>query len=635
MCGIFGFSGFQDPTLLKRMGHSLFHRGPDSEGMFSADQLNMGMRRLSIIDLESGEQPIFNEDNTIAVVFNGEIYNYIELREELISKGHHFITRTDTEVIVHAYEEWGTACLTRFNGMFALALYNKRTKQLLIARDRSGQKPLYYYYKNGKFLFASEIKALLMADFIPREVNHNAIDAYLGLRYVPEPSTMFKDIFTLPSAHFLILNKDGDLKIERYYEIKLIHDSNYLSSSYSLEAVESKLQEAVRLVMRSDVPVGAYLSGGIDSSLLVALMCQHNERINTYSIGFNSAIDETAEARQTAQLLGTHHQETHCTPEDLKLLPKIIYQMDRPVGDALIIAFHKLAELASKDLKVVISGEGADEIFAGYPFHKLMQMMHSYHQLMPAFIHNNISVPTLRKVPDQLLNLFFKFPAQLGKQGKQIFLDFLTGFRNNSLFSNYMALKTLWRYEARQDLYSSAFKNLASHNWIPQERDNKGHYLDRLLKIQWDEWLQDCTIIRQDKNSMTHSLEIRLPFLDHELIDLSFKINPKLKATWFKDKIIERKLAKKILPAEITQRPKKPFFFPMDYFFENKEFTNLVNLTLNEEQIKKRGYFDSTYIKNLLQKMQTREFIYLKQVTSLVILELWHMIFIDGEQPAL
>lgn len=632
MCGIFGFWGFQNSSLLNKMANTIAHRGPDSQGFFTHENFSMGMRRLRIIDLEGGEQPIFNEDKTVVICYNGEIYNYIELKEELLSLGHLFKTNSDTEVIVHAYEEWGTQCLARFNGMFAFALYDIRKKQLFMARDRCGQKPLYYFYQNGHFVFASEIKAILNADFVSREVCVSAIDAYLSLRYVPEPRTMFENIRTLPAAHYLLLNQKGEIFIHRYWDIPLIENrKDYLSPKAAFEKIEYQLRQSVKLVMRSDVPVGAYLSGGVDSSLLVALMREHNPHINTYSIGFNSPIDETHEARETAKLLGTNHHEVYCTPKDIGLLPKVIYHMDRPVGDALIIAFYKLAELASRDLRVVVSGEGADEIFAGYQFHKVMQLFNTYFQVMPKVLHQKLLIPLLNKIPAKFLNMFFHFPAALGREGKQHFLKFLSNYPNNSLFANYMALKTLWRFDSRHQLYSDAFKFYATHQWVPKVRDMGGKFLDRLLKLQWDEWLQDWAIIRQDKNTMAHSLEIRLPFLDHHLIELGFQISPKLKATWFKDKIIERKLAKHLLPEQVVNRTKKPFYFPMKYFFENSQFTELVKQTLNKNQIIKRGYFNPDYIEKLLKKMQTREFIYLKQVVSLVILELWHQVFIDRQ----
>ncbi len=629
MCGIFGFAGFTEEGLLRRMADSLVHRGPDGEGFHSTGAFSMGMRRLSIIDLDGGWQPIFNEDNTLAVCFNGEIYNYVELMEELREKGHTFRTRSDTEVIVHAYEEWGRDCVKRFNGMFAFALHDTRTGDAFFARDRCGQKPFYYWNENGKFVFASEVKAILESAFVPRECNVPAIDAYLGLRYVPEPQTMFRGVFTLPAAHTLTLTARGGMKFERYWDVTLKQDRVYPSDGDMLDEVERGLREAVRLTMRSDVPVGGYLSGGVDSSLLVALMCGHNDRVNTYSIGFNSPIDETRDAAETARLLGTTHHEIQCSPEDFDLLPEVVHHMDRPVGDALTIAFYKLAQATARDHKVVISGEGADEIFGGYSFQNVIQLAEWYHRAVPGFLHRGVAMPLLRGLPVDLLNRFFVFPAKLGQQGKARLVDFMGGYGQRSLFGNYIALKTLWSRDAREAVYTDRYKALATEFWVPPVRDSGGQFLDRLLKLQWDEWLQDWCIIRQDKNTMAHSLEVRLPFLDHNLIDLAFRIPPRLKNNGFKDKIIERQLARKLLPPAVVNRPKIPFFLPMEFFFEHPQIKRLIADTLNEEQIRKRGYFEPAAVKALLARMETREFVTLKQVMSLVILELWHQVFID------
>jgi asparagine synthase (glutamine-hydrolysing) len=634
MCGIFGFSGFVDKGLLARMGASLVHRGPDGEGFYEDEphRFFMGMRRLSIIDLEGGWQPIYNEDRSLALCYNGEIYNYVELREELTGKGHRFQTHSDTEVIVHAYEEWGRDCVKRFNGMFAFAVHDARSGETFCARDRCGQKPFYYHQRNGRFVFASEVKAILQCRDVPRACNRAAIDAYLALRYVPEPRTMFEGIFTLPAAHTLRLTAAGEITIERYWDISL-GAGPYLPDEELVGQTENLLREAVRLTMRSDVPVGGYLSAGVDSSLLVALMTEHSDKVNTYSIGFNSPGDETHAAAETARLLGTNHHEIQCGPEDFDLLPKVVYHMDRPVGDALIMAFYKLAEGAAKDLKVVISGEGADEIFGGYSFQNVIQLAECYHQAVPGFLHGSVAMPVLRALPVEFLTKFFVFPAKLGQQGKARLVDFLGNYRRRNLFENYIALKTLWPREARAAAYTAEFKSLATDAWIPPVRDASGAFLDRLLKIQWDEWLQDWCIIRQDKNTMAHSLEVRLPFLDHHLIEQAFRVPPRLKNNGLRDKIIERRIAEKLLPREVTHRKKNPFFLPMEFFFEHPQIRRLITDTLNEDQIRKRGYFEPAYVNALLDKMQTREFVYLKQVMALVILELWHRVFIDGETP--
>jgi len=631
MCGIVGFAGFEEPGLLKRMTDVIRHRGPDGEGFFSEPGLSMGNRRLSIIDLEGGWQPIYNEDESLVVCFNGEIYNYVELMEELRERGHAFRTRCDTEVIVHAFEEWGIECLQRFNGMFVFALWDLKAGELILARDRCGQKPLYLWSESGALIFASEVKAILESERVERRCNLPAVDAFLALRYVPEPQTMFAGVRTLPAAHYLRRSRDGQIAIERYWDVPL-WEGDYLSDGEYLEQLEEKFFEAIRLTMRSDVPVGAYLSAGVDSSLIAAAMCRHSDRVNTFSIGFHSNVDETAEAAETARLLGTQHHEVYCTPEDFDRLPQIVWHMDRPVGDALVIAFHKLAEATSQHVKVVLGGLGADEMFAGYSFHKLIQLTERYRRLVPGALHRAVAMPLLRATPVRLLDRFFQFPAYLGSRGKARLVDFLAHYSERDLFHNYVSLRTLFELEERRELYSGGMREHAGLSWMPPVRDRGGRFLDRLLKLQYDEWLQDWAIIRDDKNTMAHSLEIRLPFLDHELIELAFRMPPHLKTSRMQDKVIERRLARKLLPPEVVRRPKNPFFLPMEYFYEHPNVRELIRLTLNEEQVRRRGTFDPAKVSELVQRMESREFLCLQQVMSLVILELWHMIFIDKQK---
>ncbi len=632
MCGIYGFAGFDEPGLLDRMAERLRHRGPDGIGSWRHPGLTMGMRRLSIIDLAGGQQPIANEDGTVVVCQNGEIYNYVELTEELKRLGHLFRTRSDTEVIVHAYEQWGVDCLARFNGMFAIALYDLGRERLFLARDRCGQKPLYYWDRGGRFIFASEIKAILESRQVTRAPNPAALDAYLCLRCVPEPATMFAGIQTLPAAHYLLRGADGASTLRRYWDVTLRREEEACRSGREyLEELEALFFDAVRIAMRSDVPVGAYLSAGVDSSLIVAAMRRYNERINTYSIGFRSPVDETAAAARTARLLGANHHEIYCLAEDFDLLPRVIWQMDRPVGDMLIIAFYKLAAAASRDLKVVISGEGADEMFAGYSFHKVIQWVNTYRRLAPDWLHRGAVLPLLRAAPVALLNRFFEFPAYLGATGKERLVDFLGRYDRRNLSENYVALKTLWSLDERRAIYSDQFKAAAGDAWIPPVRDSGGPFLDRLLKLQYADWLQDWALIRQDKNAMAHSLEVRLPYLDHRLIELAFRMPPRLKIRGLRDKVIERRLAAKLLPPEVVRRPKVPFFFPVEYLFQHPKVRDWIQLTLNEERVRRRGYFDPAKIKVLVDRLLRRDFVQVKQVMSLVILELWHQIFIDRE----
>lgn len=635
MCAIFGFAGFSDPDLLRRMAAALHHRGPDGTGFFASDRFSMGNCRLSIIDLAGGDQPVENEDGTLVVVQNGEIYNYLELRDQLDARGHQFKTRCDTEVLVHAYEEWGRDMVHHLNGMYAFAIHDRRTGETFIARDRCGQKPLYYYQRNGKFIFASEVKALLECPWVERAANLNAIDPYLGIRNVPEPETMFAGVFILPAAHTLTLSRHGDLRIERYWSVPLKTDGTYRSDDDYLEELEAAFRQAVKLTLRSDVPVASYLSAGVDSSLITAAARTATSNLHTFSIGFNSPIDETKEAAQTARLLGTTHHEIHMTPDDFERLPRVIWQMDRPVGDALIIAFDRLAAHCAQDFKVVLGGEGADEMFGGYQFHKIIPLVERYSRLVPGFVHSGLMMPGFRATPAAVLNKFFQFPADLGRGGKKRIGEFLADYRHRDLRQNYTMLRTLWSRDERQAIYADSFKARATHEWITPEaaadRDGGAPFLDRLLKLQYDDWLQDWALIRQDKNTMAHGLELRLPFLDHHLIELAFQMPPHLKATAKRDKIIERQLASRLLPPEIAGRPKNPFFLPMDYFYTNPKIRDLIELTLNKDAVARRGYFDPTRVRALVDSMKRGEFIGLKQVMSLVILELWHLIFIDRQ----
>jgi asparagine synthase (glutamine-hydrolysing) len=629
MCGIFGFVGFDDPALLGRMGRALAHRGPDGEGYFRCGPLSMGMRRLSIIDVSGGDQPIFNEDRTVAVCFNGEIYNYLELTEELRALGHRFATRSDTEVLVHAYEEYGADFLGRLNGMFAFALYDVRRGELLLARDRAGQKPLYYHQENGRFIFASEVKGILEADHVQRRCNVRAIDSYLAMRYVPQPDTLFEGIRVLPAAHRLRIRR-GEVQVERYWDLPSA-PHRYLTDREYVEEFEARFHDAVRLTMRSDVPVAAYLSGGIDSSLVVAVMRQFTDKLKTFSIGFGSPIDETGQASELAAHLGCEHENVFCRPEDFRRLPQAIWHLERPIGDALILAYFRLAEEASRHAKVVLSGEGADEIFAGYSFHKIIQWTEVYHRYVPGLLNRGALVPLLRLTPVDLLDKFFIYPAHLGRKGKAKTVDYLSRYPSRTLNQNYVALRALFDCNERQRLYAPDHLHLATDAWQVESEPAAGDLLDRLLRLQFKDWLQDNLLLRQDKNTMAHSLELRAPFLDHNLIELAFRMPSRLKLRGLVDKYIERRLARKLLPPKNARRSKNPFYLPLEHFRGNPELDDLVRLTLDPDRVRRRGYFNPAQVRRLVTRMDQGEFLDLKQVLSLVILELWHMVFIDKQ----
>ncbi len=629
MCGIFGFAGFQDDALLGRMAQVLVHRGPDGEGFYRAPTFSMGMRRLSIIDLAGGGQPIANEDGSQLLCFNGEIYNYVELREELEKLGHRFATRSDTEVIVHAHEQWGTECLDRLNGMFAFALWDIRREELFLARDRTGQKPLYYHRRGGRLVFASEVKALLECKEVPRELNRRAVDPYLALRYVPQPETLFRDIHVLPAGHWMRWRK-GESTIRRWWEVPLGEPAGRSRADLQ-EELEALFLDAVHLTMRSDVPFGAYLSAGIDSSLVVAAMTRESAPVRTFSIGFDSPIDETPKARELASHLGCEHHEIHARPEDFQRLPRVIWHLERPIGDVLILAYYLLAEATRQEVKVVLSGEGADESFAGYSFHKVIRWTEWAHRVVPGFLTRRVVAPAVARAPVELLDRFFVYPAALGRRGRHKTADFLRGYGQRSLDGNYVALRSLFDLEERRALYTPDFRGAASEDWIRADPE-EGPFLDRLLALQFDDWLQDNLLLRQDKNTMAHGLELRCPFLDHRIIELAFRMPANMKIRWGVDKWVERQLGRDLLPGENLRRSKNPFYFPLEYFHEKSAVQELIRMCLDEEVVRRRGLFDPAAVTRLVREMESGEFLVLKQVMGLVILELWQRIFLDGER---
>jgi len=640
MCGIYGFAGFQEEGLLERMGRVLRHRGPEGEGYFMARDgrpFAMGMRRLAIIDVSGGGQPVFSEDGTVTVIHSGAIYNYVELMEELRAKGHVFKSRSDAEVLVHGYEEWGIdGLLPRLNGMFAFCVHDGKSGDFFLARDRCGQKPLYYTHSSGRFLFASEIKALLQSAHVEVRTNIKAIDPYLTLRSVPEPQTMFAGIFTLPAAHCLHHRADGAISIRRYWEIQLLPGEGhvYESDEAYAEAFEALWEDAVRLCLRSDAPVGAHLDGSVDSALTVAAMARHRSGFNTYSLGFGAAPGEAPGAAGMATFPGTRHHEIITTAEDFNLLPEIVWHLDRPVGDPLIIGFYKLAQEASKDLKVMLGGEGADEVLAGHDFHKTISLVEKYRRRLPRALHRGVLLPGFKITPWKLMKLFSSSPAALGSKGKARLHDFLKNYDRRDLGHNQIALRALWAMDERRDVYADEFKSLATDAWMGRERsgDRDAPFLDRLLRLPYDDGFQDGALIRQDQNTMAHSVEYRRPFLDHRLIELAFTLPPHLKINRWTDKVIERQLADKTLPKQIARRSVPPVGPPAGFFFDHPEFKTLVADTLNAGQIKKRGYFDPRHVAALVSTMNTtRELVSCRQVMSLVILELWHRAFVDKQ----
>ncbi|MBT3510992.1 MAG: asparagine synthase (glutamine-hydrolyzing) [Nitrospina sp.] len=631
MCGIFGYIGFeQDERLLRRMADVVSTRGPDDEGFLMGERVGLGMRRLSIIDVNYGHQPIFNKDKTLAIFFNGEIYNYKDLTKDLQQKGYKFRTHSDTEVILHLFEEYGPQCVNHLNGMFAFVIYNIPQKTLFIARDRIGIKPLYYWAENGEFLFGSEIKSILEYEKVSREPNLAAIDHYLTLRYVPGPSTMFVDIHKFPAGHWGIW-KEGNLELHRYWSPQL-YSGPYHSDEYYHERFAELFKESVRKRMMSEVPLGAFLSGGIDSSAIVAAMSQlTNDPVKTFSVGFDWPGDELPAAREVARKLGCDHHEIKCRPEDFSLFPDIIQSLDEPIGDAIVVPLYLLSKLAHQHVKVVLTGDGGDEALAGYIFHKVMYWARQYSRWTPDIIQDRMVKPLVLRSPFWLINLAFSYPEGLAKRGRLRLFDYLSLVQENRPEAEYRSLLTLFDTRDKERLYRDGMNPFING---PTDREgdlrNNRPYLDVLLKLQYSGWLPDCILNKLDKTSMAHSVEARVPFLDHDLVEFLYKSPSHLKLNGLRDKVLLRDQLAQLLPGHFSRRKKINFYIPIGNFLHKEPLRGFVETCLSEESVRKRGYFSWEMVKTLRNSIG-KEFIFDKQVLALVALEIWHRIFIDRE----
>lgn len=632
MCGICGYTGIDQDGLLEEMTDALVHRGPDHAGYYREAGVGLGHRRLSIIDIAGGDQPIYNEDESLLIVFNGEIFNYRSLREKLLQRGHRLRTKSDTEVILHLYEDEGPDCLQQLNGQFAIAIYDRRRKRLFLARDRLGIKPLYYAELNGRFLFASELKSILRyQDFNPG-INWNSIHDYLALRYVPGPGGMFREIRKMPAAHYAIV-EDSQLTLHRYWKPELFNGPFPGSEEEYLQGFSERFERSVKRRLISEVPVGAYLSGGLDSSVIVAAFSRLvTEPVRTFSVGFDYEHDELTQAAETARRLGCQHTEISCRAEDIALLPEVVYHLDEPVGDAIVIPMYQLAQEATKQVTVVLTGEGSDEILGGYLFHRALLMGHNMARITPRWVREKLLRTAISLTPNALVNLAFDYPAALGKRGKEKVSDFLGMLEPAQLPQAYRHLISLFDDRDTGSLYTDEFKSQLS----TQARDIAGPatarsapFLNQIIDLQFEHWLPDDILMKQDKMSMAHSLEGRVPFMDHELVEYALKIPPKLKIRGGVCKYILRQYAERLLPESVATRRKQPFYVPLEKYFSQPAFQELMHDTLSEQAVRNRGILRPEAVARLRKSMGSGEFIYAKQVLSLMILELWFRIMVD------
>ncbi|MCK5451212.1 MAG: asparagine synthase (glutamine-hydrolyzing), partial [Candidatus Omnitrophica bacterium] len=559
MCGICGKVFFDKdrtpaPDTLKKMMHVMNHRGPDDEGMYISKQVGLGHKRLTIIDLNTGKQPIANEDGMIWVVYNGEIYNYKELRANLIQKGHTFKTDTDTEVIVHLYEQYGEKCISKLRGMFAFALWDERERMLLLARDRVGIKPLYYSITETSIIFASEIKSILVDPSVKREVNFAGVDKFLTYFYTPGPETVFKNIDKLNPGYFLIL-KDGKVAVKQYWDLNFSMSETEGNFKTSAAELTDLLRKTVRDHMISDVPVGFLLSGGIDSTALLSFATEQTDKdISTFTIGFegHDFADERPYAKLAAEKFGTKHHEMTITAKDfLDFLPKYVWHMEEPVCEPPAIALYFVSKLAKEYVKVLISGEGGDEAFAGYPNYRNFVWLERVKKLFGPL---NGSVSKILSHMSSL-SLFSKFEKYAPLMN--IALDGYYYSRSSGPFSFFNA--------NIEKLYSEKFRNHIDkkyslepvNSYLHNVRDQGN--LAKMLYVDTKTWLPDDLLIKADRITMANSIELRVPLLDHKVLEFAACLPAHYKLNGFTTKYILKKCFRNRVPKEILNRKKTGF----------------------------------------------------------------------------
>lgn len=596
----------------------LTHRGPDDTGVFIENDVALGIARLSIIDLAGGHQPIHNEDKTIWLVCNGEIYNFMELREYLSKKGHIFYTKTDTEVIVHLYEEYGYDCLNKLNGMFAFAIFDQKKKELFIARDRFGIKPLYYSEDSGQLIFASEIKSILQFPDFKRELDLAALDQYLTFEYVPAPRSIFKNIKKLPAAHYLTF-KDKNITISKYWDIDFSQRQVLVDEAEAKEKLAQLLNTVIKRHLISDVPLGIFLSGGIDSSTITALSSKlSNNRIKTFSIGFKEdSFDESNYALKVSGLYNTEHYHHIFGVNDLlSIIPKAMYYLDEPLADASFFPTYLLSNFARQNVTVALSGEGGDEIFAGYPTYQAHKLARFY-KYIPAYIRNNIINKFINRLPVSTDNfsLDFKvkrFVSSLGADAALRHIYWMGSFNFQDKIKLYSpSLMEVLMADNVHDTLSSYL--VYSKNYCE---------LDLFQYLDIKTYLQDDLLVKADRASMANSLEIRVPYLDHELVEFVFSLPPQLRLKNLNTKYILKKTARDFLPQEIIKRRKKGFGAPIASWIKN-DFKEVILDTLGKDKIKKEGFFNYAYIAELLKEHFENKTDNRKKIWTLFMFELW------------
>ncbi len=624
MCGIAGIVSADaadtiNPALIHQMCETIVHRGPDDEGIFTKNGTGLGMRRLSIIDLAGGHQPVFNEDRSIWVVFNGEIYNFLELRPKLESRGHRFSTNADTEVIVHLYEEMGAGCVNELRGMFAFALYDERKRRLLLARDRLGKKPLHYANRNGRLLFASEIKAILAVAPELAEIDSSALLQYLYFGYVLDPNTAFTPIKKLAPGHLLQFEA-GEIRTRMYWDLPEDSTHRPASEEECLEELEHRLAEAVRLRLRSDVPLGAMLSGGTDSSTVVAMMARASSKpMKTFSIGFRKAdFDESPYARLVAQKFATEHHELVLDPDVIGTVDFLTSSLEEPFADHTALPLFFLCQLARQHVTVALSGDGGDELFAGYDRYRIV-FQRSFFERVPAWLRRGYREYVFPLLPRGMYGRRFSYNISLGWRERYVdALAFVPSFeRDMPLLSPQFRAATADSPDP-QDLMLSYFNQGPNRDPVSQ-----------VLYLDTKTYLAGDILTYVDRISMANSLEVRAPLLDHVFVEWVTRLAPQWKLRGNEQKYILKKLAERVgVPKEALYRHKQGFTMPLVHWIRH-ELKDLIRTVLLEPRTLQRGYFDRKAIEHLLQEHFSGRRNEPGRIWRLLIFELWHRNFVE------
>jgi asparagine synthase (glutamine-hydrolysing) len=626
VCGIVGQvrsdGSAVSPRLVEAMCAALAHRGPDSRGLHLAGGVGLGIQRLRVIDLQTGDQPIFNEDGSVAVVLNGEIYNYRELRRELTAGGHHFSTSSDTEVIAHLYEDLGTGCVSRLEGMFAFALWDERRQQLVLVRDRIGKKPLFYADRAGTLSFASELGALLQDTGIPRDIDHQAIDCYLAYQYVPAPMSAFAAVRKLPPASILVYRR-GRLDIERYWRLDFGRKVA-LAPEEANEAIRESILGAVRRRLVADVPVGAFLSGGIDSSAVVAAMAREaHGPVRTFSIGFDSArFDELEHARSVARRFGTEHHEFVVRADAMKMIPKIVRHYGEPFADSSAVPSFHLAELARSHVTVALNGDGGDEAFGGYPRYPHLAALDRLGRV-PARLRRGVARAGRLLPPsgrnDSAVSRARRLAETFGMDTPHRYVSYLSSMGGGL---------------RRDDLYTPEYREMVGPSLVddtllgPWAASSATSLVDVMLDVDTQTYLPGDLLVKMDIATMAFSLEARSPLLDHHFLELAASLPASMKVQGGEKKVGLRSALRAWLPDELLDRPKRGFEAPVADWLRG-ELRQPVEEVLLDPATTGRGYFRAPYISNLLERHGAGLQDNSKGIWTLLMLELWHQEMVD------